>query len=194
MPLNREGLKITYRPLNADVCRYILEALAEGIVLANMVELERGCPDMCSLTNEGVTYEPPQQDCAQDQEVGTLSEVLHKGRATCLEAAAIEAAVERRAGYDAVVEIEFELDEYDRPIPWRYHAYVRHQDGSLSDPSAALKGTPKVGHHDHDHEHGACCASCAVGKPCESDCPSDDPVPVPAAGGHRHLTMMRRRR
>lgn len=161
--LSKEGLKISYRPLTALQCKYILESLAEGLVQANMVEMDSGLPSFDSLEAEGIVYEEPQRDCNGDQEVGLLSEILHKGRATCLEAATIAAAAERRAGNTATVEVEFEKDSYNQIIPWSYHAYTRI-NGELFDPSAALK-RPSV---------GACCSSCATGKPCESTCSDHD--------------------
>lgn len=190
MKLSKEGLKIAYYPLDEEVCRRTLEALAEGVVLANMIELEAGAPNFVSLVDSKITYEPPQQDCARDQEIGTLSAILHKRRATCLEAAAVEAAVQRASGRMADVYIEYESDANGNPIPWSYHAFVRFPNtGEVTDPSAELTGSPQVGgprppttprrpDARDSCRPSNCCESCALDNPCEGECDGDD--------GHHH--------
>ncbi len=139
--LTREAIIINYQPLAAEQCLYILEALCEGVVLANMVEIQTGLPSFVSLAAEGVTYQYPQVDHAHGQQVGTLSDVLHKGKATCLEAASIYTAARRLAGHDAVVRLTPQLDAYDKAIPWEYHALVNTDDTQV-DPTSDLPGAP----------------------------------------------------
>jgi len=139
--LTREAIIINYRPLSPEQCLYILEALCEGVVMANMVEIETGLPSFVSLAAEGITYEYPRVDQAHGQQVGTLSDVLHKGKATCLEAASAYAAARRLAGHDAVVVLAPQLDAYGKVIPWDYHALVLTGGGEV-DPTSDLPGAP----------------------------------------------------
>ena len=73
--------------------------------------------------------------------MGILSDVLHKGKATCLEAASIYAAVRRLGGNDAMVVLAQQVDAYDKPIPWDYHAMV-DTAGAMVDPTSDLRGAP----------------------------------------------------
>lgn len=166
----RAGIKVSYRPISSELCLYVIEALAEGTVLANIVEMEQSYPEFPGLTEAGIKYEEPQEVSRQDQDqhIGTLSEVIHKGRATCLEATAIEAAMFRRAGHNAHVEIVPKLDAYGQPIEWRYHAVVRLDDDRILDPTAELEGYPKVAGQTWWESTGHCSEDCARGKPCKS--------------------------
>jgi hypothetical protein len=215
MSLKEEGIKINYYPIDTAVAMETLAAITEGMVLANMVEIEQGAPDFESLVREGVAYEPPQKDCARDQRVGTLSAVLHKKMATCIEAAAIAVAAARLDGHRAETEFVHETDAYGTPVPWRYHVYAII-DGRRTDPAAELRGYPQAGGaccsscaegkpcesecdgHDHAPQAaGACCGSCAQGKPCESECDGHDHAPQAGVRSRsappRHILMTRRR-
>lgn len=168
--LARAGIKVSYRPVSSELCLYIIEALAEGVVVANIVELVQSYPEFPGLVEAGIEYEEPQEVSKRDpdQHIGTLSEVIYKGRATCLEATAIEAAIFRRGDYDARVEIVPKLDAYGQPIEWRYHAVVRLGNDRILDPTADLKGYPKVAGQTWWEKTGHCSEDCARGKPCKS--------------------------
>ncbi len=172
--LKREGIKISYRPINSESCLFILEAITNGIADANIVELEHGAPDFAGLAAEGILYERPQKisNNDHDQHVGTLSEVIHKGKATCLEAAAIETALYRRAGHNATVRLIPQVDAYSKPIEWMYHAVVELPDGQVIDPTESMQGggQAQVAGQEWWAKAGHCCGSCAMGKECEGGC------------------------
>lgn len=156
-PMKRAGSKISYSQEDSATCMFILEALYEGIVNANIVEIERLYPDFPGIEAAGLRYEGPQPVSQNDpdQHIGTLSHVLKKKKATCIEAAAIVAAEERVAGREASVRLIESLDTYGEPLPYEYHAVVELDDGTLVDPSQVLPGysSPSVGGSNVTHPY-----------------------------------------
>ena len=161
MTTAREAIIISYRPTSSEQCLFILEAITEGVVQANLVEIETAYGGFEGFAVEGIRYENPVIDTRHGQKIGTISEVLEKGTATCVEVAAASAAVIRHTGREADVEFVPQMDTYGKPMPWRYHAVVKLPDGTFVDPTEEIKEGPVV---------GACCSSCSVGNECEADC------------------------
>lgn len=165
--MRRDGAVITYaHGGDNEELRMRLEALAEGLVLMNLVELESGAyDDFPGLREAGIAYENPRMS-TDGQRKGTLSEVLRRGRATCIEAAAIEAALFRHdENVHAVVALVPE--KYREKIrPGVFHAVVELPGGKVIDSSEALEGyAPAVGGH-WWKKHGHCCSQCALGYEC----------------------------
>lgn len=147
-PTKRDGTKISYARTDHETCLYVLEALYEGVTSANVVELTRLFPDFPGMVEAGIRYEEPQKvsELDPDQHIGTLSYVMKKKRATCIEAAAIYAAQMRVEGVDAVVRLLSMEDAYGEIMPYSYHAVVDLGDGTMVDPSEDLPGyVPQVG-------------------------------------------------
>ncbi len=176
----RAGINIGYRPVNSEMCLYVIEALAEGTVLANIVEMKQSYPNFPGVAEAGIKYEEPRMsEDGRDQHIGTLSEVIYKGKATCLEATAISAALFRLAGHNAQVEIIPQLDAYGKPIDWSYHAIVRLDGDRVVDPTMELEGYPKVAGQSWWQRAGYCCELSAQGKPCKEQPDTPDTPDTP---------------
>jgi hypothetical protein len=135
--------------------------MAESVVQINLAEIDGGV----DLSGSELRYEDPRMK--KNQVIGSLREVLRRGRATCLEICAIVAAAESAAGNMAYVKI-ISVKYKKKAMPNRFHAVVRNQDGSVFDASELLDGYGASG--EWWQRHGHCCGSCALDEKCESNC------------------------
>lgn len=109
------------------------------------------------------TYEKPRRARNVDQVVATIDIVRKRGRATCVEWAAICAGDARAAGdLAAHARLVDQVDEHDKPIPGAYHVIVVYGNGQERDVTQMLpgyNGNPDAWWLDHGH----CCRDCALG-------------------------------
>lgn len=137
-------------------------AVAEGLTAANLAAIN----DDPALLGElgGLAYEQPRRAGKADQAVASLPVVIRRGRATCIEICAIDAAARRWQGDHRarVGLIDVFSDRYQRPIAYSYHAIVVCGDGTISDPTRALLGAQDVPFH---ASAGHCCSACALEEP-----------------------------
>jgi hypothetical protein len=146
----------------SDQRRPKVASMAEGAVLVNLSEIGEGANvDFV----EKLKYEKPRM--GRNQRIGSLREVSRRGRATCLEIAAIVAAAERVAGRNAYVHV-ISTKYKKKTVPYQYHAVVRYPDGSVFDASELLDGYRADG--EWWQRVGHCCASCALDEKCEGNC------------------------
>lgn len=148
---------------DSEDARRRLEALANGVVDLNLVELDE-YPDFKGLEAHSIRYESPRMG-KYGQRIGSLSEVLTRRKATCIEAAAIEAALLiQDEEINARVAVIHEMYN-GKPRPFRYHAVVEDEEGNVYDSSQNLVGYSQTGGQWWD-DHGHCCQNCALGKEC----------------------------
>jgi hypothetical protein len=167
--MRRDGAVITYaHDGNNEELRERLEAIAEGLVLLNVVELTGGqYEDFKGLKGEGIRYENPRMS-ADGQRKSSLSDVLRRKRATCIEAAAIDAAL-YRVDEGVAARVRLVPEKYrDKVKRGYFHAVVELPNGEVVDSSESLIGyaSPSVGHMPWWKKHGHCCGSCALGYEC----------------------------
>jgi len=137
-------------------------AIAEGVTAANVAAINRRPALLASV--RGLRYENPRRAGKADQAVASLPVVVRRGRATCIEICAIEAAARRHAGDHRarVGLIDVFSERYQTPLAYTYHAIVICGDGSISDPTRALAGAEDLPFH---AAAGHCCSACALEEP-----------------------------
>lgn len=107
-----------------------------------------------------------------DQALGTAPVIHARGKATCFDWCAYVAGLLRFQGdLGARVILIPVVGEYERAIPYRYHALVETGDGEILDPTCDLPGYQ--GTDEWWTDHGHCCKDCALGthEPEEQPCP-----------------------
>ena len=164
---HQDGMVLTYsHDGDNEERREKLEAMTESAVRINVIELESGkFDDFSGLAEEGIVYEEPRMT-GEGQKVGSLSEVIHRGKATCIEAAAIDAALFRydngQRAFVALIPVKYR----DKVKPGHFHAVVVLPSGQVIDSSNSLEGyQPAVGGKWWE-KHGHCCHKCALRKEC----------------------------
>jgi hypothetical protein len=165
---NQRDLRFHFRVGTDAEFRTQVAEMAEALTRINTLEILKYNDHIpCCLGCGEVRYVPP-PGCGTDgrpcQEVYDILEVFARKRGTCLDLAPARAArlradailageAELPASEVAAVVIEDQLDEYERPMPGFYHAFVRLADGSEQDPSTELQDSPP----------GACsCPGCGL--------------------------------
>jgi len=162
--MSRHDLHIEVKAPSSVSLRDQWTAVSEGLTACNVTAILQDPGLSYRLANNLPKYEPPRRAGRADQAVGTLPVVLERGKATCIEIAAVDAAM-RRVGGDRAARVAL-IDVYNRRIgaaqPYAYHAVVVCGDGTISDPTRALPGAA-------DEEYwaaaGHCCEDCALETP-----------------------------
>lgn len=157
------NLLIECGPMSSDELRQVWSECVESIVQANAHRLSDHPSWMVELLRHLPRYELPRRARNADQAVATVDIVRRRGKATCVEWAAICAADARVAGdLAARAVLVDQVDEYDQPIPGAYHVIVVYGDGRDVDVTQMLPGYDAVG-DEWWLAHGHCCRDCALG-------------------------------
>ena len=156
-----DGLTISFPADDtSDQRRTKIAGMAEGVVHVNMAEMSSGASIDCAR----LTYEDPRAGKRTPQRIGSLRESCSRGRATCLEIACIVVAAERMAGRRCFVKV-ISTRYRGRVVPFRYHAIVYYDDGTILDAAEMLIGYRAEGHWWQRSGHH--CAACALDMACE---------------------------
>ncbi|MCK4960201.1 MAG: hypothetical protein KAT00_12395 [Planctomycetes bacterium] len=137
-------------------------AIAEGITAANVATIQARPALLSHMAR--VRYENPRRAGRADQAVASLPVVIERGRATCIEVCAIDAAARRVQGDTRarVALIDVFSERYQTTRAYTYHAIVVCGDGTIADPTRALLGAQDLPFH---AAAGHCCSDCALEKP-----------------------------
>ncbi len=174
------GCILEYRTESSEQCRMVLEALCEGIVLANEVLMatSKNLPQ-----RPAYHYEKPRMNDGARQKIALASEIGTRGRATCIEWACARAAADRLDGVPCDVRVIPFVDVNGDPVPFDFHAVIQRSDGSIHDVTPELQGyAPAVGGQWWKNA-GHCCESCAHGHDCDGEEHCDTDAPREAVRG-----------
>ena len=98
--MSTDGLKISFPATDtSEQRRTKVAAMAVGAVQVNMAEIQEGA----TVDVNALDYENPR--VSKNQQIGSLSEVDRRGRATCLEICAIVVAADRLDGVESFVQV-----------------------------------------------------------------------------------------
>jgi hypothetical protein len=159
--MSRHDLHIEFDGATSDDLRDTWTAVAEGLTAANVAAIRADPTLPQRLAHDLPRYENPRRAPAADQAVATLPVVVKRGRATCIEICAIDAAVRRLSGDPRarVGLIDVYSPRFQAPVPFTYHAIVICGDGRVEDPTAALPGASP---DPFWASAGHCCQACAL--------------------------------
>lgn len=170
-------LLIEMGPASSDELRVYWEAMCEGLVEMNAHWM---ADHRSEIEGPVPRYEDPRvvrcgEEPVADQALGAAWVIHKRGTATCFDWCAYVAALRRLNGdLKARVILIDEVGEYERAIPYRYHALVEATDPQgrtyILDATQDLPGYQ--GSDEWWADHGHCCIDCALGlhaeeQPCE---------------------------
>lgn len=161
--MEKQEMNIVYKTIPGfdDLATY--ESIAEGITQRNHVfftnfDLAQSLDDL--IAQKAIRYEEPRMSGSR-QTVGDAAIVLDRGRATCLDWAALCAGYARAQGRKARVVVVPLVNGYGDEVAGSYHALME-SDSGIVDVCSLLPG------YDIRNEQllpeasvGTCCMACA---------------------------------